>query len=45
MVNIKIRERKEFAFRAILKGVGLTSVSEKIEADNKMKGKVLMNLK
>lgn len=45
MVNIKIREKKEFAFRAILKGVGLTSVSEKIEADNKMKGKVLMNLK
>ena len=45
LLGNKIRERKEFTFRNILKQFGLSSITEQLDATMKFKGKVLMGLK
>jgi hypothetical protein len=45
MLSNKIRENKEFSFRAVLIHIGLSNVGEKVNSDLKFKGKMLMGLK
>jgi len=45
LLNLKVREQKEVAMRKILQQFGFASMSEKIEANLRYKGKSLMNLK
>jgi hypothetical protein len=45
LIGLKVKEQKEMAMRKILLQFGFASMSEKIEANLRYKGKSLMNLK
>lgn len=45
LLNNKLKEKKEWTFRTLLKQFGLSSISEQIDANMKFKGKMLMGLK
>ena len=45
MLNIKMKETKEYVFRTLLKQFGLDSIVDQIDANMKLKGRALMGLK
>ena len=45
MLNVKMKETKEYVFRNLLKQFGLDSIVDQIDANMKLKGRALMALK
>jgi hypothetical protein len=45
MLNVKMKETKEYVFRSLLKQFGLDSIVDQIDANMKLKGRALMALK